>query len=57
MKKYTFEIILEEECDEFFEDLNSSGYCGADDVQKILEIDICPTWPNAIIRLKKFEDK
>jgi hypothetical protein len=32
-------------------------YGGADDVQKILERDIYPTWPNAIIRLKKFEDK
>lgn len=32
-------------------------YGKAEDVQQILEIDICPTWPNAIIRLKKFEDK
>ena len=36
MKSYTFEIIINEGCDEFWEETTAGGKSGCDDVQMLL---------------------
>lgn len=56
MKKYTFEIIIKEGNDEFWEEMKGTG---CDEVQKIVKecLDAnCSGLVNVEIQLKKFED-
>lgn len=55
MKRLTFEIIIEEGCDEFWEDVAKRGVTGCDDVLEILQRDLFH-WSEKI-RLVKYEDK
>ena len=54
MRKYTFEIVMEEGNDEFWEGLEGTG---CDEIQETLQTLLEDEgWPTVKVSLKKFED-
>lgn len=57
MKRYVFEFVIEEANDEFWEDINSRGVTGCDEVTEIV-LDVFENEFNDVkIKLIRFEDK
>ena len=56
MKKYTIEVVVNEVCDEFFEELNKTNSTGCDDIVKIISNALSPYGLHDNIKLIKFID-
>lgn len=60
MKKYTFEIVITEGHDEFWEELEEKGETGCDDVKSLISCALSNAGFDedygCEIKLKKFED-
>ncbi len=57
MKRYVFEFIIEEANDEFWEDINSRGVTGCDEVTEIVLNVFENEFNDVKIKLIRFEDK
>jgi hypothetical protein len=57
MKKYVFEVIIEEGNDEFWEDITSRGVTGCDEVAEIVANTFSGEGWEPYIKLIRFEDK
>jgi len=57
MKKYTFEIVIEEGCDEFWESITDTGVEEIKaSIEECLDTQCWIMSGNATVTLKKFED-
>ena len=56
MKEYTFEIIIEEGSDEWWEEITADGKSGCDEVLQNIKEKVAYDFPNSV-KLIKFEDK
>lgn len=57
MKRYVFEFVIEEANDEFWEDINSRGVTGCDEVTEIVLNVFENEFNDVKIKLIRFEDK
>ena len=57
MKRYVFEFVIEEATDEFWEDINSRGVTGCDEVTEIVLNVFENEFNDVKIKLIRFEDK
>jgi len=55
MKKYTFEVIINEQSDEFFEEITEGNKSGCDEVLKVLKEELQNY--DVEVRLTGYEDK
>jgi hypothetical protein len=56
MKRYTFEIVIEEGSDEWWEEITADGKSGCDEVLADIKEKVAYNFPESV-RLIKFEDK
>jgi len=56
MKTYTFEIVIEEGSDEFWEEITADNRTGCDAVLEHVQTNLAHCFPESV-RLIKFEDK
>ena len=56
MKQYTIEIVVNERSDEFFDELNQTGFTGCDDLVKIVDDALGTFGLDGNTKLVKFTD-
>lgn len=57
MKRYTFEVVITEQSDEWWEEITEGGKSGCDEVLSFVEHELVSAHLDVSVKLKSFEDK